>query len=69
MPGYLPNSSDRLLVWLLGFRSQKSRDAAAVRARRTVEGCRVSIVTVPYEFQQGGNQMMTVHAGRLSHYL
>jgi hypothetical protein len=31
--------------------------------RLVAEGCRVTIETVPYEFQRGGNEMMRLHAG------
>jgi len=45
---------------LLELGSRKSRHVKAVRARLAAEGYGVSIRTVPYEFQRGGNQMMSV---------
>ena len=45
---------------LLELGSRKSRHVEAVYARLTAEGYCVSIRTVPYEFQRGGNQMMAV---------
>ena len=45
---------------LLELGSRKSRHVEAVRARLTAEGYAVSISTVPYEFQRGGNQMMRI---------
>ncbi len=47
---------------LLELGSRKSRHVPAVTARLTVAGYAVSIETVPYEFQRGGNQMMRVKA-------
>jgi hypothetical protein len=43
---------------LLELGSKKSRHVAAVAARLTAAGYAVSVETVPYEFQRGGNQMM-----------
>jgi len=45
---------------LLELGAIKSRHLQAVTARLAVEGYTATIVTVPYEFQQGGNQMMKV---------
>lgn len=49
---------------LLELGAIKSRHVDAVGARLIAEGYRVSIETVPYEFQRGGNQMMKVKRGR-----
>jgi len=48
---------------LLELGSKKSRHVEAVHARLTAEGYCVSIRTVPYEFQRGGNLMMTIKTG------
>jgi SAM-dependent methyltransferase len=48
---------------LLELGSRKSRHIEAVRARLTAAGFAVSINTVPYEFQRGGNQIMRVRSG------
>jgi len=48
---------------LLELGAIKSRHVDAVSARLTDEGYDVSIRTVPYEFQRGGNQMMNVRTG------
>jgi hypothetical protein len=40
----------------------------AVIPRLTAAGYAVSIETVPYEFQRGGNQMMRVKAARRLFY-
>ena len=47
---------------LLELGSRKSRHVPAVITRLTAAGYAVSIETVPYEFQRGGNQMMRVKA-------
>jgi len=47
---------------LLELGANKSRHLQAVAARLTTDGYSVSIETVPYEFQRGGNQMMRVRA-------
>jgi SAM-dependent methyltransferase len=47
---------------LLELGAIKSRHLQAVRARLTADGYAVSMETVPYEFQRGGNQMMRVRA-------
>jgi hypothetical protein len=49
---------------LLELGAIKSRHLSAVCARLAAAGCTVSIETVPYEFQRGGNQMMRVVAAR-----
>ncbi len=49
---------------LLELGSRKSRHVPAVRTRLAAAGYAVSIETVPYEFQRGGNQMMRVKAAR-----
>jgi len=48
---------------LLELGSKKSRHVEPVRARLTAAGYAVSVRTVPYEFQRGGNQMMSVRTG------
>jgi hypothetical protein len=48
---------------LLELGSRKSRHVEAVRARLTADGYTVSIRTVSYEFQRGGNQMMSIKSG------
>jgi SAM-dependent methyltransferase len=48
---------------LLELGSKPSHHIAAVRTRLTADGYRVSIKTVPYEFQRSGNQMMTIQTG------
>jgi SAM-dependent methyltransferase len=53
---------------LLELGSRKSRHVPAVTARLAAAGYAVSIETVPYEFQRGGNQMMRVKAGRRLFY-
>ncbi len=40
----------------------------AVTTRLAATGYAVSIETVPYEFQRGGNQMMSVKAARRLFY-
>lgn len=45
---------------LLELGSKKSRHVPAVLTRLAAAGYCVSIETVPYEFQRGGNQMMKV---------
>jgi hypothetical protein len=45
---------------LLELGAIKSRHVDTVTARLAAEGYSVSVRTVPYEFQRGGNQMMTV---------
>jgi hypothetical protein len=45
---------------LLELGSRKSRHVEAVSTRLAAEGYSVAIRTVPYEFQRGGNQMMSV---------
>jgi hypothetical protein len=45
---------------LLEHGAIKSRHVEVVSARLAAEGYDVSIRTVPYEFQRGGNQMMSV---------
>jgi len=47
---------------LLELGSRKSRHVPAVATRLAAAGYAVSIETVPYEFQRGGNQMMKVKA-------
>jgi SAM-dependent methyltransferase len=47
---------------LLELGSRKSRHLDNVRTRLTAAGYAVSIRTVPYEFQRGGNQMMTIRS-------
>jgi len=49
---------------LLELGSKESRHVPAVRMRLAAAGHTVSIETVPYEFQRGGNQMMRVRAAR-----
>jgi SAM-dependent methyltransferase len=49
---------------LLELGARKSRHVPAVTARLAAAGYAVSVETVPYEFQRGGNQMMRVKAGR-----
>jgi len=46
---------------LLELGARISRHLEAVIAGLTAEGYAVTIVTVPYEFQRGGNQMMQVN--------
>jgi hypothetical protein len=53
-------ASEARIFPLLELGSKKSRHVEAVRARLTADGYAVSIDTVPYEFQRGGNQMMSV---------
>jgi len=50
---------------LLELGARKSRHVEAVRARLTAAGYAVTVETVPYEFQRGGNQMMRVRAPSL----
>jgi SAM-dependent methyltransferase len=45
---------------LLELGARKSRHVQAVRARLAAGGYAVSVRTVPYEFQRGGNQMMRI---------
>ncbi len=45
---------------LLELGSRKSRHVSAVATHLAATGYAVSIETVPYEFQRGGNQMMRV---------
>lgn len=45
---------------LLELGSQPSRYLASVTAQLTDEGYTLSVETVPYEFQRGGNQMLRV---------
>ena len=47
---------------LLELGARKSRHVEAVRARLTAAGYSVTLETVPYEFQRGGNQMMRITA-------
>jgi hypothetical protein len=47
---------------LLELGSKKSRHMSAVVTRLGAAGCAVSIETVPYEFQRGGNQMVRVRS-------
>jgi len=47
---------------LLELGARKSRHVEAVRARLTAAGYSVTVETVPYEFQRGGNQMMRIIA-------
>ncbi len=47
---------------LLELGARESRHLQAVRTRLTTDGYAVSIETVPYEFQRGGNQMMRIKA-------
>jgi hypothetical protein len=47
---------------LLELGSRKSRHVQAVGARLAAAGYTVSIETVPYEFQRGGNQMIRVRS-------
>ncbi len=47
---------------LLELGARKSRHVEAVRARLTAAGYSVTVETVPYEFQRGGNQMMRITA-------
>jgi SAM-dependent methyltransferase len=49
---------------LLELGTRPSRHVDAVRARLTAAGYSVSIRTVPYEFQRGGNQMMSVQRAK-----
>ncbi len=49
---------------LLELGSKKSRHVQAVMTRLAAAGYAVSVETVPYEFQRGGNQMMRVKAAR-----
>jgi hypothetical protein len=51
---------------LLELGSRKSRHVEPVRERLTTEGYTVSIKTVPYEFQRGGNQMMCIKSDALT---
>jgi hypothetical protein len=48
---------------LLDLAVQPSRHLVPLRCQLMDEGYRVKIVAVNYEFQRGGNQMMTVSAG------
>jgi hypothetical protein len=52
---------------LLELGSRKSRHVEAVRARLAAAGYGVSVQTVPYEFQRGGNQMMSVRSAKAQH--
>jgi hypothetical protein len=45
---------------LLELGARKSRHVEAVRARLTAAGYSVTVETVSYEFQRGGNQMMRI---------
>ncbi len=45
---------------LLELGARTSRRLPSVTARLRAEGYRVAVVSVPYEFQRGGNQMMRV---------
>ncbi len=53
---------------LLELGSKKSRHVPAVMTRLAAAGYAVSVETVPYEFQRGGNQMMRVKAARRLFY-
>jgi hypothetical protein len=52
---------------LLELGAIPSRHLPAVRTRLAADGYSVSIETVPYEFQRGGNQMMRVTAANEPH--
>jgi hypothetical protein len=56
-------ASEARIFPLLELGSRKSRHVDAVHTRLTAEGYSVSIESVPYEFQRGGNQMMRVKSG------
>jgi len=56
-------ASEARVFPLLELGAIKSRHVEAVHARLTADGYTVSVETVPYEFQRGGNQMMTVKSG------
>ena len=45
---------------LLELGARKSRHVEAVGARLTAAGYSVTVETVSYEFQRGGNQMMRI---------
>lgn len=47
---------------LLELGARKSRHAETVRARLTAAGYSVTVETVSYEFQRGGNEMMRITA-------
>ncbi len=49
---------------LLELGARPSRHIEPVRARLAAAGYDVSIRTVPYEFQRGGNQMMSIKAAQ-----
>jgi SAM-dependent methyltransferase len=49
---------------LLELGTRPSRHVDAVRARLTAAGYSVSIRSVPYEFQRGGNQVMSVQRAK-----
>jgi SAM-dependent methyltransferase len=49
---------------LLELGTRPSRHVEPVRARLIADGYSVSIRTVPYEFQRGGNQMMSVQRAK-----
>jgi ubiquinone/menaquinone biosynthesis C-methylase UbiE len=53
---------------LLELGSRKSRHVQTVSTRLAAAGYSVSVETVPYEFQRGGNQMMRVKAARRLFY-
>jgi len=55
-------ASETRIFPLLELGAIESRHLPAVRARLTADGYAVSMETVPYEFQRGGNQMMRVKA-------
>jgi hypothetical protein len=57
-------ASEAHIFPLLELGAKKSRHLDAVSARLTADGYCVSMRTVPYEFQRGGNQMMSVAVGR-----
>ena len=52
---------------LLELGARTSRHLQAVSARLVAAGYTVTIVTVPYEFQRGGDQMMTVKSFKSTH--
>ena len=48
---------------ILELGARKSRHVDAVMERLTQGGYRVTLETVPYEFQRGANQMMRIKLG------
>ena len=52
---------------LLELGATKSRHLQAVTACMTADGYAVSVETVPYEFQRGGNQMVRIKSGEKPH--